>query len=358
MHLPFTTAPESICLLRLSAVGDVCHALAIVRTIQKHWPQTKITWIIGKTEHSLLKGIDNIEFIVFDKHQGLAAYRSIRKTLRGREFSALLHMQMSLRASLISVLVKSPVKLGFDRKRAHDLQWLFSNHKIPCIDKQHVLESFFTFIHTLGLKQTDLEWNIPVTDEDKHKALTLVGNHTPYVVISPCSSHAYRNWTRQGYADVAKYLIERHNKCVVVTGGASDIERNYGEYICRATKKDKVIDLVGKTSLPQLLAILKNADCVVAPDSGPAHMATAVNTPVVGLYATTNPDRARAYLSKALVINKYPEAVQEKYHKAVNAVPWGTRVRDDGTSEGTMARIQASDVNLKIDAFYNNAYSK
>ena len=71
-HSPlFTSPPKSLCILRLSAVGDVCHALAVVQHIQRYWPQTKLTWIVGKTEMGLLSGIEGVELVPYDKKERL-----------------------------------------------------------------------------------------------------------------------------------------------------------------------------------------------------------------------------------------------------------------------------------------------
>lgn len=86
---------------------------------------------------------------------------------------------------------------------------------------------------------------------------------------------------------------------------------------------------------------------MISPDSGPAHMATAMATPVIGLYATTNPDRARPYLSANWTVNRYPDAIFKKQHKKVNDVAWGTRVRD----EWAMNLITIEDVTNMIDKF-------
>lgn len=111
--------PASLCILRLSALGDVSHIVPIVRTIQQCWPQTRITWIIGKVEYALVGGIDGVEFIVCDKSQGLGAYRAVWQRLRGRRFDVLLMMQAALRASLLSLGIRATLKIGFDpRARA------------------------------------------------------------------------------------------------------------------------------------------------------------------------------------------------------------------------------------------------
>lgn len=344
MKLPLAAAPTSICLLRLSALGDISHTLPIVRTLQKHWPQTKITWVIGKLEYQLVSDIPDIEFIVFDKNAGLAAYSNLRQQMRGRYFDVLLHMQMSLRASLASLLIPADIRLGFNRSRAKDLQWLFTNQRIATKPGQHVIDSFFAFTEALGIEEHILEWKIPIPPVACEFAHHCLPNNRPSLVISPCSSMSYRNWTVEGYAAVADYAADRYGMQIVLCGGPSAIELDYGARIT-ATTKAPVVNLIGQTGIKELLAMLAAADLVIAPDSGPAHLATAVGTPVIGLYATTNPDRARPYLNADLVVSKYLEAVQAKYGKPVTELPWGIRVRDPGTME----RIEVSDVCTALD---------
>lgn len=343
-------APKSICLLRLSALGDVSHVLPMLRTLQAAWPHAAITWIIGKTEYGLVGDLPGVDFIIFDKTKGVAAYRELRRALRGRRFDLLLHMQAALRASLASLLVRAKVRIGFDRARAKDLQWLFTNHTIAAQPRQHVLESFFGFTEALGICERQLRWDIPIPEEARRFAaeqLPADGRRT--LVISPCSSMAYRDWSSSGYAAVAAYAIRHHNMKVVLCGGKSRREWLMAAEImakldcegCTAA----VNNLVGATSLKQLLAVLERADAVLSPDAGPAHLATAAGTPVIGLYACTNPDRARPYLSGAYVVNRYPEAVLAKYGKPVAELPWGIRVKDPGT----MLRITPAEVCAKLD---------
>ncbi len=337
------SSPRSLCILRLSAIGDICHVLPVVRTLQHHWPQTPITWVIGKLEHSLVGDIPGIEFIIFDKSKGLTAYHQLFQQLRGRRFDILLHMQMSLRASIASMLIPANTRLGFDRKRANDLQWLFTNKQIPYWEKQHVLDSFFSFIETLGIQEHILKWDIPISESTRKQVSNILPD-APYIVISPCSSMAYRNWTVEGYAAVTDYINEKYQRPVVITGGPSAIEKEYGEKIS-ALCRHRPVNLVGKTSLKELLAVIDGAELLIAPDSGPAHMATAVNTPVIGLYACTNPDRARPYKSAQWVINKYPDAIRAEYHKTADELPWGIRVR----RAGTMDKITINDVTDMLD---------
>lgn len=343
-RLPFESPPDSLCILRLSAIGDVTHIVPIVRTLQKYWPNTRITWIIGKLEACLVSDITGVEFILFDKNGGINAYREVWKRLNKRHFDILLHMQMSLRASLISLLIKAPIKLGFDFERAKDFQWVFTNHKINSVSRQHVLDSFFEFLKAMGLTDCVLRWDIPLTSDARDWASKQFTDTHPTLVISPCSTHAYRNWSIEGYAAVAEYAHQTHEMHIVLTGGPSEMEQSIGDAIVEHLDFP-VTNLIGKTSLKQLLALIAHATVEISPDSGPAHIATAVGVPVIGLYASTNPNRARPYLSQPWTVNKYPEALLRVYRVTEEEAPWGKRVR----SAHAMQAIKTQDVCNMLD---------
>src|SRR5262245_56125732 len=158
----FDTPPASVCILRLSAIGDTCHVLPVVRTLQRAWPETRFTWVIGRVEARLLGHIPDIEFIVLDKRSTATAYRTLRAAMKGRQFDVLMHMQVSLRASLLSTLIPAKVKLGFDRKRARELQWLFTSNRIRPADRQHVLDALFGFAEKFHVYEKLLRWDIPI----------------------------------------------------------------------------------------------------------------------------------------------------------------------------------------------------
>ncbi|MFQ5994984.1 MAG: glycosyltransferase family 9 protein [Acidiferrobacterales bacterium] len=342
--LPLESPPKRLCMLRLSAVGDISHMLPVVRTIQQSWPDTALTWIIGETEYALVADIPGIEFITFDKTKRWHSYANIRKRMRNRRFGVLLHMQMSMRASLASLLITADIKLGFGRPAAKDFQWLFTNHRIAAGEHKHVIDSLFGFTQALGITERVLRWDIPIPGDAQAFADRQLGGNRQKLVISPCSSMSYRNWSVTGYATLANYAAETYDMNIVLTGGPFATEARYGDAIAAAVRHP-VTNLIGKTDLKQLLAVLTRARVVVAPDSGTAHLATAVGVPVIGLYATTNPDRACPYLSAEFVVNKYPEAVMAKYGVPPEKLPWGTRVRD----RGTMERISPNDVIRMLD---------
>jgi heptosyltransferase I len=319
------TAPKKLCLLRLSAIGDVCHAIAMVQQVQRHWPETKITWVIGKIEASLLQDLPGVEFVIFDKKAGLQGYLDLRRSLAGRDFDILLHMQVALRASLASLCIPAKVKIGFDRLRAKEGQWLFTNHKIAPQKNPHVLDGFLGFAKALGISPQTPTWNIPISDQNQLWASEALASTKPIAIISPAASKAQRNWHCEGYAKIADYLVQRGFE-VVICGGPTTSEKLLAEQIKRLSQYP-LTSLVGKTSLKQLLAVLKIAHLVIAPDTGPAHMAVTVGTPVIGLYAHSNPHRTGPYLYLHYVVSCYQSAVQKQYKKPLVKLPWGIRAK-------------------------------
>jgi heptosyltransferase I len=324
------SAPDAICVLRLSAIGDCCHTLPVIRTIQAAWPATKITWVIGKTERSLMEGADGIEFITFDKANPAASRRALREELAGRQFPILLHMHPTMRANLASRCIRAERRIGFDRARARDFQWLFTSETIRPLERQHVMESFFGFAELLGIKSRTLRWDIPLSGSDHDFAARAAGDGAPVCLISPCARQRirnFRNWRLDRYVELASRLRGEFGARVIISGGTTQVERDYAAAMA-AHSSAEVIDLVGQTTLKQLLALIARSNVLICPDSGPAHMAAAVRTPVVGLYATTNPDRAGPWFSRDFLVNRYPEAARREYQLPVDQLRWGTRVRD------------------------------
>jgi heptosyltransferase I len=341
----FTAPPESVCVLRLSALGDVCHALPVVRTVQDAWPATRLTWIIGKLEYKLLGHLPDIEFVVFDKKSGRQGYRDLRARFDGRRFDALLHMQLAMRASLAAARVPANHKVGFDRARARELQWLFTDVKIAPRRRQHVLDSLFGFTERLGIATRSLRWDIPMPEDAVAYAREAIPDGAPpTLVISPCSSHAVRNWRAERYAAVADHAVACHRMQVLLVGGRSRLEAEVGTEIERRMHHP-CRNLIGRDTLLQLLAALERATVLISPDSGPAHMATTVGTPVIGLYAATNPERSGPYHSRRWCVDRYGLAATRYMNRSAARLPWTEKIE----APGVMDLIAVDDVVEKLD---------
>jgi heptosyltransferase I len=289
--------------------------------------------------------VDGVEFITVDKRAGFGARHALREQLRGRQFDVLLHMQLALRASLVARNVAATVKLGFDRARARDLQWMFTNARVAPRTREHVLDSFFGFLAALGIKDRLVEWNIPLPENARAYAEKLIPDSQPTLIISPCSSHVLRNWRPERYAAVADHAARKHHMRVILCGGPSTLEVETGAAIEKAVTTAKVINQIGRDTLPELLALLGRATALVTPDSGPAHMATMVGTPVVGLYAATNPARSGPYLSRLWCVDAYAQAARKFRRRAPEKVPWTEKIEH----RGVMDLIEVDQVTGKLD---------
>lgn len=348
MKHPLPDHPRHIGLLRLSALGDVCNLVPTVRALQRQWPEARITWIIGKGEHSLLAGLSGVEFVVYDKASGLAGMRRLWGDLSQTHFDVLLLMQQALRASVLSLGLKADVRVGFDKARAKDAQHWFAHRRLAPHPRAHVVESFLDFARLLGVEDLSPAWGLPVPESAYMEASALTGE-SAYLLMSPCANprlRNFRNWSAEGYATVIEHAWVQHGLRTVLTGGGSTQEREMGERIQALVPPEAVIEAIGGTSLKGLLALIADARAVVAPDSGPVHMANALGTPVVGLFATTNPDRAAPYRWRDFVVNRYPDAVRTYLHKSPDEVPWGQRVRHPDA----MALIDAEAVIERLEA--------
>jgi heptosyltransferase I len=338
--------PRSLCLLRTSALGDVTHVVPLIRTLQAHWPDTRLTWIVGKLEHKLVGDLPGVEFLIFDKNAGWTGLKALRAQLAGRRFDALLHMQVALRANLVSALVRAPLRIGYDAARAKDLHGLFVNRRIAARSGEHVLDAMASFIEPLGLRQTQVRWDIPIPDAAHEFAARHLPGDASTLLLSPCSSHTLRNWRPERYAAVIDHAAGTLGWRVALCGGPSAFEREFGDRIVEKAKS-KPLDLIGKDTLKQFLALAQRATLVLTPDSGPMHMANAVGAPVLGLHAASNPQRSGPYSERRWCVDRYDAAARKFRGKPANELPWGTKIE----YPGVMDLIETDAVIERLDAF-------
>lgn len=342
--IDFATPPDHLCLLRLSALGDATHVVPLVRTLQRAWPATRIAWIIGKGERMLLDGLEGVQFHVYDKKAGLAGMRALWKQLQGQRFDALLQMQLALRANLLSLGVPAGLRIGYDRARSKEGHGWCINHRIAP-GGQHVLDVLGTFAEPLGLPQERVEWRLPVPEAARAWAAEQLPGAQPTLIVSPCSNHQLRNWRPERYAEVADHAARRHGWRVAICGGRSALERRTADRILAAMTQP-AIDLVGKDTLKQLMALLERAHAVLSPDSGPVHIANALGTKVLGVYAATDATRSGPYSDLRWSVNRYEEAARKFLRQPACQLRWGKRIE----FPGVMDLVEADDVRARFDA--------
>ena len=304
--------------------------MAAVQEIQRKHPQASITWVIGKIEFQLLEGLPGIEFVVYDKRGGKAALKAFKKRMRSRQFDALLIMQVALRANLLSRHIKATRRIGFDKTRSKELHSLFINERIPPQAEAHVLDGFMGFASALGVNVTEdwqPSWNIPITDNDQRYACDKIDDHSATLIIVPCASKAERNWLPDRYAMVADTAHQLGYQ-VMLCGGPSAMETDMAEQILQHSNTP-ITNLSGQTSLKQLYALIKRARMLIAPDTGPVHMAVSAHTQVIGLYGHSNPQRTGPYLYQEDVVEVYHSHLKLQTGKTAEQLTWGKRVKGE-----------------------------
>jgi heptosyltransferase I len=326
---------QRIAIVRLSALGDVCHAMSVVTAIQARYPDAQITWITGPAEAQLVRLMPNIDVRIYHKKSGFKGLFALGKSLKGVNFDILLHMQWSLRASLLTRVLSAKRRIGFAKSHSREKQHWFVNELAPEPTGKHVLDALMSLARAIDVPNQAPAWRLSIPES----GLSLPER---FVVVNPCGSKVTKDWTLAGYRRVIESLLSK-GLAVVVTGGPSEREMA----VCNAVSEGlDVLNLVGKTSIASLLDVIQKAALIISPDTGPAHMATIVNTPVIALFALSNPKRTGPYNDQENIVSVYRELVEEESGKSVEALPWATTVH----REDAMAQLPQDAVMAKVDS--------
>lgn len=339
--------PKHIAFFRLSALGDVVLAIPMIRALQKQWPDCKITWITSSAVYPLLEGLEGVEFLVIQKPKKISDYLSLRKLFKQYEFDVLIAAQASLRTNLIYPFINAKRKIGFDNGRARDLHAWFVKEQIAPAD-EHLAEGFMGFAKHLGINSDEITWSLYTSDEDK--AWAAAQRQIPkqeggkYIAINAAASKAERTWKAEHYAELINQAVEKYGCQVVLTGGPADNEIQLAKAIQKLAKYP-VDNLVGQTKHKQIAALLGEVDCLIAPDTGPAHIAVAMHTPVIGLYAVARSGLSGPYQTPSYTVDKYPQAVEKYLGKPYLEAGWHERVHhgdamDLITVDDVMAQLE------------------
>ncbi|HEU4723378.1 MAG TPA: glycosyltransferase family 9 protein [Gemmatimonadaceae bacterium] len=295
-------------IVMMSAVGDAVHVLPLLTALKAHRPDARVTWVLQPGAASLVRGHRAVDEIVeFDRSRGWRAYPAVRAALSTRPFDVVLALQVYFKAGIVTSFARSPIKLGFDRARARDANWLFTTHRIPAREGQHVQDQYFEFLDALGVPHGEPVWDLgPWPEERAWQRELLAGFDRPIAPIVVATSKPEKDWMPERWAEVADALWSDFGLQPVLVGGRSPRELAAEATILeRATAP--VHSALG-SGLRKLVGILDGASLVLSPDTGPLHMTVALDRPVVSLMGYTNPKRVGPYRRfHDLMIDAYGE---------------------------------------------------
>lgn len=321
-----------ICIVRLSALGDIVMCLPLIRTLQKNFPTAEITLIVGKSFYPLFEKLEGVHVIGVPKIKSVKDWLDVRKKLKAYHFDILLAVQASFSAHLIYTLIRAKRKIGYDSVRSKDFHSLFINERVP-FSKEHTLEGFLGFAKKIGAKEMVLDGAVPLGDE-KYEVIK-----TPYFVVNPCSSKLEKDWSYENYIPVISYVQEKYGLTPVLIGVSQDKE------ICEMIeKKCSCLNLCGKTNLKELAHLLKEAKLLLSPDSGPLHIASSFKTPLVGLFAPTSSFITGPYFSNKICVDKHAEVLEKYASKKERKKGWNVRIYH----KEAMSLITVEEVQKKI----------
>lgn len=336
MSLPDRWRTGRVCVVMMSAVGDAVHALPVVTALKRHAPGCRITWVLQPGPASLVRGHPAVdEIVLFEKAKGWRAYLEARRAL-GEPFDLVLALQVYFKAGLLTALLRSPVKLGFDRTRARDLNWLVTTHRIPAHAPQHVQDQYFEFLAALGVAPEPVVWDLgPWAHEREAQRRFFRAVDRPVATLAIGSSDPQREWMPERWAEVADALYERHGLQPVLAGGGSPRERETERAIA-ARARHRPVSTLG-APLRDLVWLLDGSALVVALDSAPLHMAVALDRPVIGLCGAWNPKRTGPY-------RRFHDLLVDAYGDPGEDYPISPERRRD-----RMPRIAVADVLARVE---------
>ena len=295
--LEFPSPPRRILLIKPSAIGDVVHTLPILQLLRQRWPDAHIAWLLTPACAGLLEGHPMLnEVIVFDRRRFGRSWRdpavavglgSFLSELRGRGFDLVIDLQGLFRSGVLAWQTRAPVRIGF--ANARELAPLFYTHRVPIhTSEQHAIDRYLKVAGALGcdVSADKIDFPFHVTEDDRREVAGLLNGTARYAVLLPGTNWETKRWPAERYAELVGPLRDRFGLASVVAGSAdeSDLASRVGG-----------INVAGKTSLRQLAALIERADLVIANDSGPMHIAAAMNKPLVTLFGPTNPIRTGPY---------------------------------------------------------------
>ncbi len=288
---------KRILIIKISAVGDCVLATPSIRAIRRKYPKAYIALLIGRVESQALKGCPYIdEMIIYDKEgrdKGWLRFFESAAEIRRYGFEEVVDLQNSSRSHLFAFLSAAPHRYGYRKGK----YWFLLNKTIrdskgplPPVDHQ------FRVLSMMGIEDAPkkLELWPAAADIESVKSMLdaeWVGENQTLIGINPSASPrwATKKWTAENFAKLCDLLGEREMRAVLI-GGRSEADADAGAEILSLVKS-KPINLIGRTSLPELAALMKRFKCLVTSDSAPMHLAAAMETPFVALFGPTDPER-------------------------------------------------------------------
>ena len=269
---------ERILIVLLGAIGDVVRALPLANRLRAGYPRAQIAWAVEPRAAPLLEHHPALDArLVFERSGGATAFWRFLRRVRAQGFDLALDLQRHAKSGLVSFASAAPIRIGFDRRNAKELNWLWNTHRIERVEPRGwKLEQYLRFGALLELPESPIAFDITLTAAEETRVTALLAPLArPFAAFFVGSTWESRLWFPKGFAAVADALDALGLDAVLL--GGSDASASASATSARAR-------------------------VAVGPDSGPMHLAAAAGTPVVSLWGATTPARSAPYGSEDLVL--------------------------------------------------------
>ncbi|HSQ87049.1 MAG TPA: lipopolysaccharide heptosyltransferase I [Desulfobacterales bacterium] len=314
----------NILIVKLSAIGDVIHTLPALNAVRNYYPEANITWLVEEDAAPLVIGHKALDRVIVSKRKRwLKALKSLSllstikevhgfiKVLRDTRYDMILDFQALLKSGILIALARGQRKIGFGKGLEHmEHSYMFLNERIPAIDMEiHALTRGMVLLNAIGIPTNEIEYKLPVSNDDCEKVDELMKRHDIngvkfLIAINPVAKWESKLWPKERFARLADMIIDEYDARIIFTGGYEDLHIIQD---IMSAMKGRALNLSGHTTLKMLAALYKKTVLVISTDTGPMHLAVAVETPVVAIFGPTAPWRTGPYGSSHRVVRADPE---------------------------------------------------
>lgn len=301
-------------IILLSGIGDVVHGLPVATAIKAQDPTREVVWVAEPAPAQVVQHhpcVDRV--VVFQPRTGLSGVGRLLRDMRGLRSQVVLNMQRYFKSVPPLLAFRAPRRVGLAPSRTRDGIRFFHTHATPEGPWRHTQDLFLEFLDVLGVPHLEPpEWSITFTpaEEEDARAYFSMFDERPVAAVIVGSAHPAKDWPLPSYPELVEGLVGDLGYHVMLVGGADEREVKRGRWVAERTRVPVTLAL--EDSVRRLMWRLRGSDVVISPDSGPLHLAHAMDVPVVGLYGHTNPARVGPYRRfRDLVIDRYTEPGHE-----------------------------------------------
>lgn len=291
------TLIQRVLIIKLRHHGDTLLITPVINTLKANYPNVEVDVLINKETAPMIENFSAIENIfsldkAWKKEGKLARFRHewrLVNQLRHRQYDVVINLADQWNSALITRFTGAKVRIGYDIYKRQSPVWkkCFSD-LIPLgsVDHRHIVEQNLALLQPLSLQQIDTQVSMTYSHQDKQavmEKLKAYGVLTPYIVIQPTSRWFFKCWDEHKWSELIDTLQQQGHQ-IVLTSGPDSREKEMVETIIQGCKTNDSVSLSGQLSLPQLGALIDNAELFIGVDSVPMHMASALKTPLVALF--------------------------------------------------------------------------